>query len=46
MIHTWLHAVVDPAYDHSEAELRGFLDRLVSEDVLELQGGAYSLRSS
>ena len=37
-------AVVDPAYDHSEAELRVFLDRLVSDDVLDLRAGSYSLR--
>ena len=35
----------DPPYDKTVNELRGFLARLVTEDKLESQGGAYSIKS-
>ena len=39
-------AVLDPAYDKSEAELRAFLQKLISEDKVELQAGSYSLKAA
>jgi hypothetical protein len=39
-------SVLDPAYDKSEAELRAFLQKLISEDKVELQAGSYSLKTT
>ena len=38
-------AMQDPPYDKTMNELRGFLARLVTEDKLENQGGAYAIKS-